>query len=128
LKHCLLLKLILMQPQLLLGHVKNYLVLMREGVQEAYFAWRLRFLLYALSGSFLMLGLVCAAVALLLWGGLPVLHPERAWILVGLPLGLVLVSVFCYVAAYRCKVNNVWDDLSEQIQLDRVAIEQAFDK
>lgn len=118
----------LMQPQLLLGHLKNYVALMREGVQKALFGWRLRIFLYALSGSFLMLGLVCAAGALLLWGALPVLHPQRAWILVGLPVGLLLVSVCCYVTAYRCKVNSVWDDLCEQIQLDMVAIEQAYEK
>lgn len=123
-----LLKLILMQPQLLLGHAKNYLSLMSEGVQDAYFVWRLRFFLYALSVSFVALGIACGTGALLLWGALPVLHPERVWILVGLPIFLLVVGVLFYVAAYRCKVNNLWDDIRQQIQLDITAMEQAYEK
>lgn len=117
-----------MRPQLLLGHINNYILLMREGVKEAYFAWQVRFFLYTLSVSFLWLGLVCAAGALLLWGALPVLHPQRAWLLVGLPVGLLVMGVLLYIAAYRCKVNDVWDDLREQIALDILAIEQASEK
>lgn len=123
-----LLKLIVKQPNLLLTHVQNYADLLLEEVQQVVFTWKLRLLLYALSGAFLGLGIVSSTASLLLWGALPVLNPQNAWVLVVLPLVLTGLSACFYFVASRYKVEPLFEDIQEQLKLDMQAICQTSPK
>ena len=94
-------KLIVMQPEVLLTHVKNYADLAVEELQHAFAAWRMRVLLLVVSVVLLGLGVVCGLMSLLLWGALPVLHSDNAWVLVAVPLVLLMVGFAVGIAAPR---------------------------
>lgn len=117
-------KLIVTQPQLLLNHAQNYGSLLVEGWQQTVASWKARLLLYALSAISWLLGLACAAGALMLWAALPVLNPDNAWVLVALPLALWGASALLYQAAQRCQVEALFDDVQAQLELDILAIGQ----
>lgn len=121
-------KLIVTQPELLLAHVQNYADLIVEGLHATALAWKLRLLCYVLSAALLALSVLCGAGSLLLWGALPLLHPEHAWVLVALPLVLFIISVLFYFAAKSYKINPLFDDIQEQLSLDMLAICQAHAK
>jgi uncharacterized membrane protein YqjE len=118
-------KLIVMQPEVLLTHVKNYADLAVEELQHAFAAWRWRVLLYAVSVVLLGLGVVCGLMSLLLWGALPALHPNNAWVLVALPVALLLAGVAVGLAAQRHQTPPLFGDIQEQLDLDKLAICQA---
>jgi len=119
------LKLVVMQPQLLMTHAKNYADLIMEGVQYTFSIWKSRMLMYALSSVFVALGAMSGVVALLLWGALPVLNPQNAWILVVLPVVLLSMSFLFYKLAHRYPTEALFDDIQEQLHLDLLAISQA---
>lgn len=118
-------KLIVTQPEVLLTHVKNYADLAREELQHAFAAWRMRVLLYGVSVVLLGLGVVCGLMSLLMWGALPVLHPDNAWVLVAVPLALLMAGVGVGVAAQRCAMTPLFAGIQEQLDLDMLAICQA---
>ena len=115
-------KLIVMQPEVLLTHVKNYADLAVEEFQHAFAAWRWRVMLYAVSGVLLGLGALCGLMSLLLWGALPVLHPDNAWVLVALPVALLLAGVGVGLAAHGRKTSPLFAGIQEQLDLDMLAI------
>lgn len=119
------LKLIVLQPQLVLTHAHNYADLMTDRLQHTFSTWRLRVLLYALSAIFFVLGAMGGVVALLLWGALPVLNSQNAWVLVVLPIVLLSMSLFIYGRARRYKIESLFDDIQEQLHLDMLAISQS---
>jgi uncharacterized membrane protein YqjE len=121
-------KLIVMQPEVLLTHAKNYADLAVEELQHAFAAWRLRVLLYAVSLVLLGLGVVCGLMSLLLWGALPVLHPDNAWVLVALPLVLLFAGVGFGLAAQRHAMTPLFAGIQEQLELDMLAICQGQTK
>jgi hypothetical protein len=118
-------KLIVMQPEVLLTHVKNYADLAVEELQHAFAAWRMRVLLYAVSAVLLGLGVVCGLMSLLLWGALPLLHPDNAWVLVAVPLALLMAGVGVGAAAQRYPITPLFAGIQEQLDLDMLAICQA---
>lgn len=118
-------KLIVMQPEVLLTHVQNYADLAVEELQHAFAAWRMRVLLFVVSAVLLGLGVVCMLMSLLLWGALPVLHPDNAWVLVAVPLVLLTVGFAVGVAAQRYAMAPLFAGLQEQLDLDMLAICQA---
>lgn len=115
-------KLIVMQPEVLLTHVKNYADLAVEEFQHAFAAWRWRVMLYAVSGVLLGLGALCGLMSLLLWGALPVLHPDNAWVLVALPVALLLAGFGVGLAAHGRKTSSLFTGIQEQLDLDMLAI------
>ena len=118
-------KLIVMQPEVLLTHVKNYADLAVEELQHAFAAWRMRVVLFVVSAVLLGLGVVCMLMSLLLWGALPVLHPDNAWVLVAVPLVLLIVGFGVGVAAQRYAMVPLFAGIQEQLDLDMLAICQA---
>jgi uncharacterized membrane protein YqjE len=121
-------KLIVMQPEVLLTHVKNYADLAVEELQHAFVAWRLRALLYVVSALLLGLGVLCGLMSLLLWGALPVLHPDNAWVMVALPLVLLVAGFFVGMAAQRHTTPPLFAAMQEQLDLDMLAIGQVQTK
>jgi hypothetical protein len=118
-------KLIVMQPEVLLTHVKNYADLAVEELQYAFISWRLRMLLYVASAVLFSCGVASGLVSLLLWGALPALHPDNAWILVALPITLLAAGGLVGMSAQRHKSSALFESIQEQIDLDMVAICQA---
>lgn len=117
-------KLIVMQPQLLLTHAHNYASLVVEGWEQALASWKMRLLMYGLSAISLLLGLACSMVALMLWAALPVLNPDKAWVLAALPVLLLVTSALFYRAAQRCQLETLFDEVQAQLELDLLALGQ----
>jgi predicted membrane metal-binding protein len=115
-------KLVVMKPQLCLSHLGNYADLMLEELKMALTTWRVLFILYALSMACLGLSVACGAAALLLWAALPELNPENSWLLVGLPVGLLVISYLLFNAAQRYKTASFFEGIQEQLRLDMLAI------
>jgi hypothetical protein len=118
-------KLIVMQPEVLLTHVKNYADLAVEELQHAFAAWRWRVMLYAVSVVLLGLGVLCGLGSVLLWAALPVLHASTAWVLLALPLTFLVVGLLFGIAAQRRKLPQLFEGIQEQLDLDMLAICQA---
>ena len=118
-------KLIVMQPEVLLTHAKNYADLALEEWQYAFAAWRWRVMLYVVSCVLLLLGVLTGLMSLLLWSALPVLHADNAWVLVALPVLLLLAGVGVGVAAHRRTTSPLFAGIQEQLDLDMLAICQA---
>jgi len=118
-------KLIVMQPEVLLTHVKNYADLALEELQHAFAAWRWRVMLYAVSVVLLGLGVLCGLGSVLLWAALPVLHASTAWVLLALPLTLLILGLLFGIAAQRRKLPQLFEGIQEQLDLDMLAICQA---
>jgi membrane protein implicated in regulation of membrane protease activity len=117
-----LLKLIVTQPQLLLTHAENYADLFTQVCRRSFMQWQHQWMLYALSVGFFVVGVACAAVALLLYSALPALNPQSAWVLVVLPAVLLVISAVLFVMAKQSKVDPLMQDIQEQIALDILAI------
>lgn len=84
-----------------------------------------RWLLLALSGLCLLLALVWAGVALLLWSALPPADARQAWVLLGLPVVMLLISAVLWAWSRRMRTQPWLQDIQEQLQLDLLAIAQA---
>ncbi len=113
---------------MLLTHAKNYSDLMVEGLQHALQAWKLRVLMFSLAGVALVLGLLSGLFALLLWGALPELNSDRAWLLLATPTALGLTSLLCYLAGKSVRPEPLFNDVIEQLELDQLAICQAMSR
>jgi hypothetical protein len=120
-----LLKLCVLEPKLLMAHVKSYSELMVEGLQSALMTWKLRMLMYSMALASFFFGLFTAFTAILLWAALPVLNEQYAWVLIMLPMFLLLLAWIFYSLAKRYKVEPLFNDVQEQLNLDLLAICQA---
>ncbi len=121
----LLLKLLVLPPELLQMHAQGYADLANQAWAAQLCTLKNRWVLYALSAFGLLLALVLGGVALLLWSALPAIDPRHAWVLPALPAGLLLLSAVCWVWARRLRSRPVLDEIKAQIQLDMLAIRQA---
>lgn len=123
-----LLKLCVLEPKLLMAHVKSYSDLMVEGIQNAVSTWKIRMLMFAVALVCFFLGVVSAVMALLLWAALPVLNAQTSWMLWVLPATLWVGSWFFYALAKSYKTEPLFNDVKEQLNLDLLAICQATSK
>lgn len=94
-----LLRLILSRPQLLADHAQAYADLATAEFGAASVRWRRRALLNAVAVGSLVIALVLAGVALMLWSVLPGTAPEALWTLLAVPLVPLLVAAGCLAAA-----------------------------
>jgi len=124
----LLLKLCVLEPQLLMAHVKSYSDLMVEGLQQAVRKWKLRILMYSIAVATLTLGLLTASISVLLWASLPLLNQQNSWALIVFPVALLLFSWIFFIVAKQIKIEPLFNDVQEQLSLDLVAICQAAAK
>ena len=111
-----------------MAHVKSYSDLMVEGIQQAITTWKLRLIMYSLSLAFLFFGMLSATVSALLWAALPVLNEQNNWVLLTLPLVLFLMSFLFYFLGRSYKTVPLFNDIQEQLILDKLAICQASAK
>ncbi|MGV1045724.1 hypothetical protein [Limnohabitans sp.] len=121
----LLLKLLVLPPELLKMHAQGYADLASQAWADHLCTLKNRWVMYALSGLCLMLGLVLAGVAVLLWSALPSIDARHAWVLPVLPLTLLALAALLWAWARRLRTRPFLNDIQEQIQLDILAIQQA---
>jgi len=123
-----LLKLCVLEPQLLMAHVKSYSDLMVEALQQAMATWRLRLLMYAFAIVCLFFGIMGLTMAVLLWAALPALNEQNSWVMWFFPGVLLASSVFFWRLAKSYKSEPLFNDVQEQLNLDLLAICQASPK
>ena len=124
----LLLKLCVLEPKLLMAHVKSYSDLMLEGFQQALSIWKLRILMFSLAIGCLFFGVMSAIFSALLWAAIPLLNDQNSWLLFMLPLFFLALSWFFYILAKSYKIEPLFNDVQEQLNLDLLAICQASSK
>lgn len=121
----LLLKLLVLPPELLKAHAQGYADLATQAWQQHLCMLKNRWVMYAFSGLSFLLTLILGGVALLLWGSLPHEDAPHVWVLWALPLSLLSIGRLCWVWARRLRAPPMLDDIKAQIQLDMLAIRQA---
>jgi hypothetical protein len=121
----LLLKLLLLPPELLSTHAQGYAELAREVGANYLCTLKNRWLMYALSALSCFLALLLGGVSLLLWGAFPLQDAPYLWVLPALPLLLFLLSVLCWWWARSLRLEPLLERFQAQIELDILAIQQA---
>jgi hypothetical protein len=120
-----LLKLLLLPPDLLRSHAQGYADLAKEVGASYLCTLKNRCLMFALSALTGSLALMLGGVGVLLWSAFPLQDAPHLWMLPALPSGLLLVSVLCWVRARSLRQEPLWKNFQAQIQLDILAIQQA---
>jgi hypothetical protein len=121
----LLLKLLVLPPELLKMHAQGYADLASQTWAEHLCTLKNRWALYALSGLCLVLALGLGGVALLLWSALPSIDARHAWVLPVLPMALLVVAALLWAWARRLRTRPFLRDIQTQLELDFLAIQQA---
>jgi hypothetical protein len=120
-----LLKMLLLPPDLLKSHAQGYADLVSEWGARYLCTLKNRWVLYGLSVLALVLGLIFGGVALLLWSALGLKDAPHVWVLLALPATCWLTACALWWWAGRLRLQPILKDLQTQIQLDAVAIGQA---
>ena len=105
-----LLRLLATHPQLLVDHVEAYADLLSEEIGHVSTAWKRRAVL-------LVVALVLAGVALMLWAVVPFSEMHSPWALVAAPLVPIVITIGCLVAA-RQQTTESFDNLRKQVKAD----------
>jgi ABC-type nickel/cobalt efflux system permease component RcnA len=119
----LLLKLLVLPPELLHMHAQGYADLASQSWAERLCTLKNRWALFALSAVSLVLALIWAGVALLLWSALPPTDARHAWLLPTLPAVMLVIAVALWALGRRMRTRPVLQDIQEQLQLDLLAIQ-----
>ncbi len=120
----LLLKMLLVPPDLLKSHAQGYVDLASEVGARYLCTLKNRWVMYALSLLTLMLALIFGGMALLLWSALPLVDAPYGWVLLALPSACLLLSGLCWWWARSLRLQPLLQDIQAQIALDLQAIRQ----
>jgi hypothetical protein len=120
----LLLKMLLLPPDLLRSHAQGYVDLASEAGARYLCTLKNRWVLYGLSVLALLLALIFGGVAVLIWGALPLHDAPHVWVLPALPAACLLLSVMCWWRARAQRLQPLLQDIRAQISLDLQAIRQ----
>lgn len=121
----LLLKLLVLPPELLKMHAQGYADLASQSWADHVCTLKNRWLLYGLSLVSAALGLGLGGVAVLLWGALPSIDTRTTWVLWALPLVCLALSGLLWAIAKRLRTRPLMQDIQEQLQLDLLAIQSS---
>jgi uncharacterized membrane protein YqjE len=113
-----LLRLLADRPQLLVEHADAYASLIAAEVPRISAAWRHSALLYALALSCLLVGLMLAGVAAMLWAVAPALPLGAPWVLMAVPALPLLAGLACFASARSGRADEAIDHLREQVRAD----------
>lgn len=113
-----LLKMVLLPPDLLWAHAHGYVDLSREVGMRYMWALKSRWVMWGKSVLALMLALVFAGVALMLWASLPMHAAPSAWLLLALPAVCLMLSAFYGWRASSLKLPSLLHDLQAQMAMD----------
>ena len=120
----LLLKMLLLPPDVLKSHAQGYVDLASEVGARYVCTLKNRWVMYALSFLTLMLALIFGGMALLLWSALPLVDAPYGWVLLALPSACLLLSGLCWWWARSLRLQPLLQDIQAQIALDLQAIRQ----
>lgn len=118
------------RPQLLAEHASAWAELLSTQAGPAWAHWQRWRLLQLLAGSCLILGVLLAGMALMLWAvvpNTPWLPSERAWALLVVPALPLLAGLACALAARQQGRTNFWGadgTLGRQLQADLSLLRQ----
>lgn len=112
-----LLRLLATHPQLLVDHVEAYADLLSEEIGHVSTAWKRRAVLLAVALCSVVVALVLAGVALMLWAVVPFSEMHSPWALVAAPLVPIVITIGCLVAA-RQQTTESFDNLRKQVKAD----------
>ena len=119
-----LLHLVATQPQLLADHAEAYAELVAAEIGTASAAWKRRALLNAVALCCLVVAVVLAGVALMLWAVIPAAQMHAAWVLIAAPLLPVAVALGCLLAARAQDEGGVFENLRRQMKADMAMLRE----
>jgi hypothetical protein len=121
----LLLKMMLLPPELIKSHVQGYVDLASEVGSRYLCTLKNRWVMFALSALTMLLALIFGGVALMLWSTATQLGASQAAVLWGLPSSFLVISVLLGWRAKSLRLPSVWQDIQSQLQLDLEVIRTA---
>ena len=121
----LLLKMMLLPPELIKSHAQGYVDLASEVGSRYLCTLKNRWVMFALSALTMLLALIFGGVALMLWSTATQLAASQSAVLWGLPSSFFVISVRLGWRAKSLRLPSVWQDIQSQLQLDLEVIRTA---
>ncbi len=121
----LLLKMMLLPPELIKSHAQGYVDLASEVGSRYLCTLKNRWVMFALSALTMVLALIFGGVALMLWSTATQLVASQAAVLWGLPSSFLVISVLLGWRANSLRLPSLWQDIQSQLQLDLEVIRTA---
>ena len=114
-----LLHLIATQPHLIGEHVEAYAQLVGEEVGKASTQWISRVVYWAAALALIVLAVLFAGIALMLWAGSPSdTSLEAPWLLIVVPLVPFVIGVICILLARAKATHRPFDTIRQQFSAD----------
>ncbi|WP_300558521.1 hypothetical protein [Limnohabitans sp. Rim8] len=121
----LLLKMMLLPPELIKSHAQGYVDLASEVGSRYLCTLKNRWVMFALSALTLVLALIFGGVALMLWSTATQLDASQAAVLWGLPSTFLVISALLGWRAKSLRLPSLLQDIQSQLQLDLEVIRTA---
>ena len=121
----LLLKMMLLPPELIKSHAQGYVDLASEVGSRYLCTLKNRWVMFALSALTMVLALIFGGVALMLWSTASQLDASQAAVLWGLPSSFLVISVLLGWRAKSLRLPSLLQDIQSQLQLDLDVIRTA---
>ena len=121
----LLLKMMLLPPELIKSHAQGYVDLASEVGSRYLCTLKNRWVMFALSALTLMLALIFGGMALMLWSTAAQLDASQAAVLWGLPSSFLVISALLGWRAKSLRLPSLLQDIQSQLQLDLEVIRTA---
>ena len=121
----LLLKMMLLPPELIKSHAQGYVDLASEVGSRYLCTLKNRWLMFALSALTMVLALIFGGVALMLWSTATQLDASQAAVLWGFPSSFLVISVLLGWRAKSLRLPSLLQDIQSQLQLDLEVIRTA---
>ncbi len=119
-----LLRLAATRPHLIGDHVEAYADLIGSEAKRAGAAWSRRIAFYAVAGILLLVGLILAGTALMLWAALPASGYQAPWVLVAVPVVVLIAAVAFFFVAQNSPVESAFDTVKKQIDADMAVLRE----
>ena len=114
----LLLKMMLLPPELIKSHAQGYVDLASEVGSRYLCTLKNRWVMFALSALTMVLALIFGGVALMLWSTASQLDTSQAAVLWGLPSSFLVISALLGWRAKSLRLPSLLQDIQSQLQLD----------
>jgi hypothetical protein len=114
----LLLKMMLLPPELIKSHAQGYVDLASEVGSRYLCTLKNRWVMFALSALTMVLTLIFGGVALMLWSTASQLDTSQAAVLWGLPSSFLVISALLGWRAKSLRLPSLLQDIQSQLQLD----------
>lgn len=112
------------RPRLLADHAEAYAGLAVTEFDDASAGWKRRALLGAGALLGLLVAVMLAGVALMLWAVLPAGPPPLAWVLLAVPAAPLLLALACLLALLKRGTSPAFDNLRQQVRADMAMLRE----